>query len=418
MVADRWVPSRRSDTFDVALAAVSAAGAAISLRVASDPAFGSGDHDHPRVAGMVAVAALCGVLALRRRRPLACLLAGTAIFAFLRLADVPEVLVSSNTEFVLLYTAGAYGGRWRDLARGVTAVAVAALVTESLVAGRSPLAGPVSVGLYALLSTATNVVFLAAGWLLGDQVRTAREREAALAAQAVALEAAQEERAARAVVAERLRIARELHDVLAQHVSVMGVQAAAARRVLPTRPGEVPELLASIEAAGRDAVAELHRLLGLLRDPEGADDPGPRPTLAGVPALAGQLRDAGLDVRLDLDGVAGGAGAGGPDLPAGVELSAYRITQEALTNALKHGGPGTTASVELWRRPAALELIVRDDGRGSGPSPPARGRGHGLVGMRERVAVHGGELKVGRCAGGGFEVRAWFPLPGAPGAGS
>jgi signal transduction histidine kinase len=198
------------------------------------------------------------------------------------------------------------------------------------------------------------------------------------------------------------------------------VQAAAARRVLGSRPDDVPELLGSIETAGRDAVAELHRLLGLLRDhdPSGHGSSGPQPTLADVPGLVTQLRDAGLQVELDLDGAGpSGRGSGGArdgsDLPAGLQLSAYRITQEALTNALKHGGPGTKATVALQRRASALELIVRDDGRGQRAPARTPTPGHGLVGMRERAALHGGELRAGRQAGGGYEVRAWFPVASA-----
>ena len=133
--------------------------------------------------------------------------------------------------------------------------------------------------------------------------------------------------------------------------------------------------------------------------------PGPR--LDRLPALAEQMHEAGLAVKVDLDGVTAAA-----DLPAGIELSAYRIVQEALTNALKHGGPGATAEVAVHRRRASLELVVVDDG--TGPIPGKDGGGHGLLGMQERVALHGGELRAGRRDGGGFEVRAWFPLPPRP----
>jgi signal transduction histidine kinase len=418
MPADTWTPTRRSDVFDLALAAVFAVGLGLSVQLGSNPAVSGGTHDYPRVLGIGAVAVLAATLVPRRRFPLPSLVLGTAAFAVIRLVEVPEGFVAANVLFVLLYTAGAYGGPRRDAVRMVTVAAVAVLVLIALLDVRdSPLAGPVDVGLAVLFFTVLNAVFLVAGWMLGDQVRNARLREAELAAQAEALAAAQEERAQRAVLDERLRIARELHDVLAQHVSVMGVQAAAARRVLDSRPEEVPELLGSIEATGRDAVVELQRLLGLLRD-HGDGDPGGRHRIAQLPQLAEQLRDAGLDVAVDLDGVT----ETGPDeraLPVGVELSVYRITQEALTNSLKHSGPGTRAAVSLRRRAAALELTVADDGRGAVPAiatattaTTATGQpGHGLVGMRERVALHGGELKATHRAGGGYEVRAWFPLP-------
>jgi signal transduction histidine kinase len=407
-----WTRSRRSDAFDLGLAVLFAGAGAISLHVAAIPDVGGRHADYSRIVAVPAMVALCLALVVRRRVPLAALVVGTAGLAALRIAVVPENAVSSNVLLVLLYTAGAYGGSRRDVARWFTALTVAGLVVSALVVeDDSPLGGEVSVGLYVLFFMVSNLVFLVSGWLLGDLVRRGREREAELAAQAAALAAAQEERATQAVLGERLRIARELHDVLAQHVSVMGVQAAAARRIIESRPDDVPALLAAIESAGRDAVVELHRLLGLLRDHETGDALGPRPTLAEVPALARQLGDAGLAVDLDLDGAV--AAGGDAELPAGLQLSAYRITQEALTNALKHGGPGTSATVALHRRAAALELVVRDDGRGSSMPASRRrspGPGHGLVGMRERAALHGGELKAGRRPGGGYEVRAWFPL--------
>jgi signal transduction histidine kinase len=383
---------------------------AISLHVSRIPEVGGSHADYPLPVAVPAVAVMCLALVVRRRVAVPALVVGAAALAVLRVAEVPENAVSSNILLVLLYTAGAYGGPRRDLARWFTAAMIGGLVIVALVTeDDSPLGGDVSVGLYVLFFVVSNLVFLVSGWLLGDLVRTGREREVELAAQATALAAAQEERAEKAVLDERLRIARELHDVLAQHVSVMSVQAAAARRVLKSRPDDVPELLGAIEAAGRDAVVELHRLLGLLRHHETGDAMGPRPTLAEVPALVAQLGDAGLTVDLDLDE------AGGGEVPAGLQLSAYRITQEALTNALKHGGPGTSATVALHRRAAALELVVRDDGRGAAVPVSRRaapGPGHGLVGMRERAALHGGELKAGRRPGGGYEVRAWFPLAG------
>jgi signal transduction histidine kinase len=172
--------------------------------------------------------------------------------------------------------------------------------------------------------------------------------------------------------------------------------------VLDARPEAASELLEHIEGSSRDAVVELQRLLGLLRQEGDADDDGPQPGLAALPVLAEQLRDAGVAVDVDLDGAASG------DVPPAVALSAYRIVQEALTNTLKHAGPGSRATVEVRRSPSSLELVVADDGAAVGGT--STGDGHGLVGMRERVRLHGGELKVGRAATGGFEVRAWFPL--------
>jgi signal transduction histidine kinase len=179
----------------------------------------------------------------------------------------------------------------------------------------------------------------------------------------------------------------------------MGVQAGAARRVLVSQPDTAVELLSSIEASSRAAVVELQRLLGLLRQAGDVDDGGPQPTLDGLVELADQVREAGLDVHLDLDA---------DEVPPAVALSAYRIVQEALTNTLKHAGAGHRADVQVRQRPSSLEVVVVDDGHGPAGEDAT---GHGLLGMRERVLLHGGELKAGRRVGEpGFEVRAWLPL--------
>jgi len=402
-MVSRWQPTRRSDVFDVALAALLGALAGVSLYVGGDEALTGDLADYSRALGVVTIVVLHLAVAVRRRFPLSALLVGTAAFAPLRLADIPEFDVASVSLFVLLYTAGAYGRTGRDAVRGLVALVIAALVVEAIFqGGPMPYEGRVPLEVINLFTAVINATYLAAAWMLGDHARHRREREAQLEAQARALAAAQDDLARRAVLGERVRIARELHDVLAHHVSVMGVQAAAARRVLGSRPEAVPELLSSIEGSSRDAVEELQRLLGLLRQEDDVDDTSPHPTLDELPALAEQMRDAGLAVELELDP----APQGGP-LPAGVELSAFRIVQEALTNTLKHAGPGARAAVRVERRPSSLELCVVDDGTTAGGKGAS---GHGLLGMRERVTLHGGELKVGRRKGGGFEVRAWFPL--------
>ncbi len=222
--------------------------------------------------------------------------------------------------------------------------------------------------------------------------------------------------AEQSVLDERVRIARELHDVVAHHVSVMGVQAGAARRVMSRSPEEAATVLSSIEESSRQAVAEMHRLLGFLRreDDDGPEHSGraaaPQPGLARLDELADSLRRAGLTVTVDV------AGADGP-LPASIDLSAYRIVQEALTNALKHGGVGTIASVEVQRSGGDLVVSVLDDGRGRSngrsdnrPRSPAMSTGHGLIGMRERTVLHGGRFTAEPRHGSGFAVTATFPL--------
>jgi signal transduction histidine kinase len=212
------------------------------------------------------------------------------------------------------------------------------------------------------------------------------------------------------VIDERLRIARELHDVVAHHVSVMGVQAAGARRILDKDPAQAARALAAIESTSREAVGELQRLLGMLRSTDDAAPTEGRPGVGQLAALATASRDAGLPVELLVEGIP-------PDsLSATLDLSIYRIVQEALTNARKHGGPGTRAEVRVRFAQRSVEVVVSDDGAAAVPSaggttrPASDGGGRGIVGMRERVGLFGGELTAGPRAEGGFVVRAVLPM--------
>ena len=429
-VPGEWQPTRRSDVFDLALAGLLGVAAGVSLYIGGDAALFGSMSDYWRPAG-VALTALCiAPLAVRRRFPLVALATTTATFVPLDVLEVPELSVRPVALFIVLYTAGAYGRRHRDLVRGASVAAIVGLVVWALATRTEGYEGTVSLALVNALTAFQNVFYLVAAWLLGDLARTRREREATLERQAHELRAMQDQAAARAVVDERVRIARELHDVVAHHVSVMGVQAGAARRVLASRPDEVPGLLASIEESSRMAVGELAQLLGLLRNGDGgnehspgdrpggagdtADVPpseggvvvtGPQPTLADLDALAAQMREAGLTVATDVDPAVRTADA----LPPAVALSAYRIVQEALTNTLRHAGRGTSVRVDVVLHAGAVEVGISDDGHGTAGPP---GSGHGLAGMRERVALVGGELHTGRRAGDGYEVRAWLPLDG------
>ena len=225
-----------------------------------------------------------------------------------------------------------------------------------------------------------------------------------------------EDLARRVVLDERMRIARELHDVVAHHVSVMGIQAAGARRIIDKRPDQAAEALATIEATSRQAVVELQRLLGMLRGTDDATATEGRPGVGQLATLARTSRDAGLPVELSVEGSP-------PDtLPATLDLSIYRIVQEALTNALKHGGAGTRAEVRVRFGQRSVELLISDDGAGvtagaraAASSGAALGGGRGLVGMRERVGLFGGELTASPRPEGGFVVRAVLPLTGAVG---
>jgi len=233
----------------------------------------------------------------------------------------------------------------------------------------------------------TAVVMLLVRRVLGDRERRARvaERERDLAAR-------------EAVVGERARIARELHDAIAHNVSMMVVQAGAERRVLDDT-GSTREVLETIERIGRGALTEMRRLVGMLRS-DAADELAPQPGLGDLPTLVTQVREAGLPVELHVEGEP-------RELPVGIELSAYRIVQEALTNALKHAGEAR-ASVHVRYGADSLELEIADDGRGG--QAPAASAGHGLAGMRERVALYGGRLDAGRRPSGGFAVRVLLPI--------
>jgi signal transduction histidine kinase len=253
---------------------------------------------------------------------------------------------------------------------------------------------------YGFASFVFHALVFPAAWVLGDSLRTRRAYLAALEERAERLERERDEQARRAVAEEQARIARELHDVLAHNVSVMVVQAAAGRDVFDSRPAQAREALRSIEETGRAALGELRRLLGAVRSEE--DTPlEPQPGLTQLDELVDQVRRAGLAVDLHVEGEP-------RPLQAGVELSAYRIVQEALTNTIKHAH-ASSADVRVRYDGDRVELVVADDG--VGPANGANG-GHGLIGMRERVAMYGGELETAAPRGGGFLVRASLPAAG------
>jgi len=208
-----------------------------------------------------------------------------------------------------------------------------------------------------------------------------------------------EERARVAVADERARIARELHDVVGHSVSVMTVQASAVRRLLLPEQQREREALLVVERTGREALAEMRRMVGVLRRPEEAPALAPQPSLEHLDKLVAQAREAGLPVELRVEGDS-------VQLPAGVDLTAYRLIQEGLTNTIKHAR-ATRAEVVVRYTGDHVELAVSDDGDGGGSGD---GGGHGLVGMRERVSVYGGELEAGSAPSGGYRLRARLPI--------
>jgi signal transduction histidine kinase len=247
------------------------------------------------------------------------------------------------------------------------------------------------------------LVVIAAAWLIGDNLRVRRAYVAELEAKAAHAEAEREAETSRAAAQERSRIARELHDVVAHHVSVIAVQAGAARM---QADGEVaPETLdsmAAVEATARQTLTELRQLLGVLRHDGEPPSLTPQPGLDQLDRLVADVRHAGLPVEMAIEGER-------IPIPPGVDLSAYRIIQEALTNVLKHEGPVPT-KVFVRFGPHDLELEVADEGGSVAASPHASGPGHGLVGMRERVTMFGGRFEAGPRPEGGFTVAARIPL--------
>jgi signal transduction histidine kinase len=244
-----------------------------------------------------------------------------------------------------------------------------------------------------------NYVWLLAAWAVGRSVRSWRRKSVALALANRELAEQRELQAQAAVAVERGRIARELHDVIAHNVSMMVVQAGAAERVLEGGQRQVRDALDAIALTGRQTVDEMRTVLGVLRAEDDRAALRPQPGLADLEQLVASVREAGLPVRLRIDGKP-------CRLPQALDLSAYRIVQEALTNALKHAGPAEAEVVVGYDR-GAVQIEVRDTGAGQASG---RGTGHGLIGMRERVAMFGGQFDAARVAGGGFAVRARLPL--------
>ena len=366
----------------VADAAVAIAGATLTAAVAWDP------PGLARVAGppwlLVLVPLLVGAaLAVSRRAPL---LTWLGIWAGIALQNLVTRHPPPGLEFLFALFAGGYSlGAHVSMRRGAIGLAVTAPVMALI----SHLDG---------VGTGLSFLPLLAFWLAGVVVQ-ARRRTASLARRNAALQRLAEQAAA----AERVRIARELHDIVAHHLSVVVLQAAGARASgRPAGP-----TLEKIENSGRQALAETRRLLGVLRDPGQESGFAPQPGVGELEMLAGTVRAAGLPVRLVIDG--------DPEaLPAAVDVSVYRIVQEALTNVLKHAG-SAGADVSVACGPDAVTIEITDDG--TGPSGQARKQGdqptasgHGLAGMRERAAIFGGEFHAGPRAGGGFAVRARLPL--------
>lgn len=345
-----------------------------------------------RLAGVALVVGLCVPLAWRRSWPFGtfCVMAGVALVQWL--AGI-TVLLADSALLVSVYTVAAQSRR--------TYTWIAFLVMEvgnGLAAYR--LVGSPSVATFLFLS-----VCVVAAMLLGDSMRSRRAYYAELEARAERLERERQQDAQLAVAAERARIAREMHDVVAHNVSVMVVQAEGAAYLFDSDRDRSRAAIQTVAATGRQALAEMRRLLGVLRSGEAdGDGRAPQPGLADLPALVDRVRSAGLPVVLTVPDRL-------PVVSAGRGLAAYRVVQEALTNVLKHAGPAASAEVAVLCGPAGMRLCITDDGRGAA-ADQTDGAGHGLRGMHERIGVYGGTLQAGPRVGGGFAVTADIPWEG------
>lgn len=381
------LPQPSARTLDVLLAAAVALAdvLVITLRGTEEGVLGV----IPSWAAVLVALAMSAPLVVRRDHPTTAMVLTGLLAA---LAPVFGVPAQALAPLVALYSVGAHA----PLADTV----VSTLVFFAVVFGMILAQGE-------LLALYYNLLIVLAAAATGRLVRTLREQAVELGLRAQALEWQREEQQALAVRAERSRIAREMHDILAHSTSVMVVQATGARRVVHRDPDTAAQALGVIEATGRETLADMRRMLGVLREADEDQAPTrPQPTLADLPGLVAEFVDAGLPVELRGDAAS--------DLTdASVGLAAYRIVQEALTNVLKHTDASRVV-VEVRRRGDRLHVEVLDDG---GAVPPTvlsgAGGGYGLVGMRERAAMAGGSLEAAPRPTGGFRVAAELPLQGA-----
>ncbi len=337
-------------------------------------------------------------LVWRRRFPFAVLtVVGLAKVLYSDILSVqPDPFTAVFPVLLAVYSVAAYARRSLSIAGGV--LTLIALLAFNISEFGSDFA-----------DLATQFAFLGGAWIVGDNTRYRRRQAELLRDRAERAEREREEQARLGAMEERARIAREIHDVVTHSVSVIAVQAGAARRVVETTPEKARDALASIERISRETMAELRGAVGVLRGGEGGAALTPQPGLARLDDLVRQFRDAGMNVEVSTEGTR-------RNLPAGLDLSAYRVVQEALTNTLRHAGQ-TVAHVRVRYGPGALELVVADEG-GGGPGADAgttpagveTRSGHGLEGMRERVTAYGGTLEAGP-ANGGFLIRAVLPFP-------
>ena len=339
-----------------------------------------------------AMAVLAIVILAHRRFPFAGPAAYWVLAAGISFVD-PLLLPSAESFFAVGLVTAFLLGSLRDTRKASIGLAIIVASTAVLVA---MIPG----------HTTAEVFFIpidfAVCWFAGFMLRGTADHAQAAEARAIVAERDREADALRAVVDERTRIARELHDIVGHSVSVMTVQTSGVRRLLHPEQEQEREALLAVERTGREALAEMRRVVGTLRDPDGGPVLAPQPSLSRVDALVAHARETGLPVDLEIEGEP-------VSLPAGLDLTAYRLVQEGLTNAINHAA-AAHAEVRVRYDDGHVEIEVSDDGRGKSGDAPSNGGGHGLVGMRERVSIYGGELEAGPRAEGGFRLRARLPV--------
>ncbi|RSM59528.1 two-component sensor histidine kinase [Actinoplanes sp. ATCC 53533] len=402
--APRPAPTFRQRRIDLGIALAIATIAVLNVFLARSAGLFASDSAPSVIEQLGWSLAVMLPLIWRRSRPEVVAVLVSIFFIGGQVRGAQEQQLATGAVFVAIYTLGAWGRdrrRSRRLRLAIIAgmfawLAVAFILSHDEITTDGT-SGELPPLLAAVLNAIiVNVAFFGFAYALGEAAR----RQWQLEVRTAELRAAQAVAGERAVIGERVRIARELHDVVAHHVSVMGIQASACRRVMDKDPDRARTALTAVEDSARTAVDELRRMLGALRDTGGAgDEPPTGADLDRVDDLIARAREAGLTATCDV--------YGDPvPLPGSVSQAAYRIVQEAVTNTLKHAH-ATTLDVRIRYLAGELELDVADDGRGA---VPGAGGGLGLIGMRERVAVHDGVLETGARSGGGFRVRARLPL--------
>jgi len=403
-------PTRRDRYVDLATAIALYLGSVLAQQLYRI----SGVYEHPAdgavTLGLLALTVL--PLAVRRSHPVISAMLVSGGFIAAGTLQVPELLITQIALFLALYSVGAWVSR-RSLALAARAVIVIAMAlwlmislfqsaTDPDVLDNFPHAGALSpLVAFLLIQVLINLLYFAGAWWFGDRAFVAARQRHELEQRTVELERERERTAAQAVALDRVRIARELHDAVAHHVSVIGIQAGAARTVLSSDPDAASEALKTIEATSRETIRELHDMLVTLRDPDEALE-----SVRGIERL-GELvdasEDAGVPTTLQVIGEP-------VPVPAIASVNLYRIAQEALTNVRKHAGPDATADIRVRYGHEHVELEIANTGGVTSRRLPG---GLGQLGMRERVAVSGGTLELGPRSRGGYLVRARIPLPEA-----